>query len=90
MIKGYQKQKTFLDKATNQPSRFKTCWIMGHNNENMMGQNKWWLTWAPNNANKKVIIKNCSTLTDCISPINNTQTKDMDVKSNLWSNRIRW
>ena len=28
---------------------------------------------APNNANKKVIFKNCSPFTNCISKINNTQ-----------------
>ena len=31
---------------------------------------------TPNNRNKKVIIKNCAPLTDCISEINN---KDIDV-----------
>ena len=28
---------------------------------------------APNNTNKKVIFKNCSPFTNCISKINNTQ-----------------
>ena len=27
----------------------------------------------PNNANKKVVFKNCAPFTDCISKINNTQ-----------------
>ena len=37
---------------------------------------------ATNNINKKVIFKNCTPLTDCISKINNTQvdnTKDIDI-----------
>ena len=38
--------------------------------------------YISNNANKKVIFKNCAPFTDCISKINNTQvdhTKDIDV-----------
>ena len=31
---------------------------------------------APNNANKKVIFKNCEPFTNCISRINNTQVDD--------------
>ena len=31
---------------------------------------------APNNANKKVILKNCAPFTNCISRINNTQVDD--------------
>ena len=31
---------------------------------------------APNNINKKVIFKNCATLTDCISKINETHVND--------------
>ena len=37
---------------------------------------------AANNANKKIIFKNCSPFTDCISKVNNTQVddaKDSDV-----------
>ena len=37
---------------------------------------------AANNANKKVVIKNCAPFTGCISEINNTQldnAKDIDV-----------
>ena len=37
---------------------------------------------AANNANKKLIFKNCAPFTDCISEINNTQidnAKDIDV-----------
>ena len=37
---------------------------------------------APNNANKKVIFKNCAPFTNCISRINNTQVDnahDLDV-----------
>ena len=37
---------------------------------------------APNNINKKVIFKNCSSFTNCISEINNTQidnAKDIDI-----------
>ena len=37
---------------------------------------------AANNANKKVIFKNCAPLTNCISEINNTQVdnaKDIDI-----------
>ena len=33
-------------------------------------------TAAPNNANKKVILKNCAPFTNCISRINNTQVDD--------------
>ena len=36
----------------------------------------------PNNANKKVVFKNCAPFTDCISEINNTQidnAKDIGV-----------
>ena len=32
-------------------------------------------TAAPNNKNKKVIFKNCATITSCISKINNTDAK---------------
>ena len=31
---------------------------------------------APNNANKKVILKNCAPFTNCISRINNMQADD--------------
>ena len=31
---------------------------------------------APNNANKKVIFKNCDPFTNCMSEINNTQVND--------------
>ena len=31
---------------------------------------------APNNANKKVILKNCAPFTKCMSRINNTQVDD--------------
>ena len=31
---------------------------------------------APNNADKKVIFKNCTPITSCISRINNTQIDD--------------
>ena len=37
---------------------------------------------TPNNANKKVIFKNCAPFTNCISRINNTQVDnahDLDV-----------
>ena len=37
---------------------------------------------SADNTNKKVIFKNCATLTDCISKINNTQvdnSKDIDI-----------
>ena len=34
-------------------------------------------TAAPNNANKKVLFKNCAPFTSCISRINNKQTKMM-------------
>ena len=33
-------------------------------------------TAAPNNADKKVIFKNCAPFTSCISRINNTQVDD--------------
>ena len=33
-------------------------------------------TTAPNNANKKLILKNCVPYTNCISRINNTQVDD--------------
>ena len=31
---------------------------------------------SPNNANKKVVFKNCMPFTNCISRINNTQVND--------------
>ena len=44
--------------------------------------NKTGTTAAPNNRNKKVILKNCAPFTSCISEINNTQidnAKDIDI-----------
>ena len=32
-----------------------------------------------NNSNKKVIFKNCAPFTNCLSEINNTHTKDLDI-----------
>ena len=47
---------------------------------------------APNNRNKKVILKDCALFTDCISEINNTETdhaKDTDVVMPMY-NLIRY
>ena len=43
---------------------------------------------AANNANEKVIFKNCAPFTNCISEINNTQvdnTKDIDIVMPLYN-----
>ena len=43
---------------------------------------------AANNANKKVIFKNCAPFTNCISEINNTQvgnTKDIDIVMRMYN-----
>ena len=42
--------------------------------------NNTWKAAAPNNRNKKIILKNCAPFTNCISEISNTQNaKDIDI-----------
>ena len=43
---------------------------------------------APNNINKKVIFKNCTPFTNCVSEINNTQVdnaKDIDIVMSMYN-----
>ena len=60
----YQKIANLLDRASNQPSKFKTK------------------NWPANNANRKVMFKNCAPFTICVSEIDNIQVdnaKDIDI-----------
>ena len=85
----YQKIANLIDDTSNQPSRFRTRNLVELNDESYIlvkgtitVNNTAAQGAAANNTNKKVIFKNCTPFTNCISEINNTQignAKDIDI-----------
>ena len=75
-----------LDNTPNQPTKFRTkTWVEinyescgTYNRDNQITvTNTAAAAAAANNANKKVIFKNCAPFTNCISRINNIQVDDV-------------
>ena len=86
----YQKITNLLENTSNHPSRFRTKnWveinddIRGVHSPNKQIRFKTFNNTAAadanaNNINKKVIFKNCTPFTNCISKINNTQIDNVE------------